>query len=113
MKYVLLFLLPSVCFAGDWTTTDTAWQAAYTTALALDCGQARDQRPQFEERNPLLGKYPSKGRIDNMCLASAIGHFGVSYALPTEWRRIWQIGSVAAEIVVIKHQYQVGLKFTW
>ena len=109
----VMLLVPSVCFAGDWSKIDTAWELGYLGVMTIDCLQARDTRPQYVERNPLLGEHPSKGRIDNLCLASAIGHFGVSYVLPSDWRRIWQISTIAAEIVVVQHQYRIGLKMTF
>ena len=110
---VLMLLIPSVCFAGDWTSTDTAWEAAYLGALTVDCLQARDTNPRYIERNPVLGPYPSRGKIDNLCALSAIGHLGMSYVLPSDWRRTWQISTVAIELVIIRHQYEIGLKLSW
>jgi len=114
MKY-LIFLFPSLCFAGDWTTVDTVWQSAYTLALIGDCAQSRDAANyypyKYMETNPVLGEHPSKGRIDNVCLATAIGHLGISYLLPAPWRRVWQVGTTVVEVGVVIHQHSIGLKF--
>src|SRR5258705_11699767 len=98
--WCLFFFFPSLCFAGDWGGTDTAYQAAYTTLLAADCAQTRwgaSHQGRFEESNPLLGKHPSKGKINNICIATGLGHFGVSYILPLGARRLWQSGGIIIE----------------
>lgn len=114
MKYGWLILLfPSLCFAGDWTATDTTYQAAYTTLLAMDCAQTRygaSHPGRFEEVNPLLGKHPSKGRINNTCAAIGLGHFGVSYILPLGARRLWQSGGIIIEGYAVLHNKSIGVK---
>ena len=109
----ILLFIPSVCLADPWTNSDTAWQAGYLSLLAVDCAQTRDMRPQFEERNTILGKHPSRGEIDNLCLATALGHTAISYFLPQPYRRYFQIGTIVIEAVVVEHGYKVGLKLAW
>lgn len=114
MKYGWLILLfPSLCFAGDWTETDTAYQVAYTALLAMDCAQTRwgaSHPSQFEEINPILGKHPSKGKINNVCVATGIGHFGISYVLPIGARRLWQSGGIIIEAFAVGNNKSVGVK---
>jgi hypothetical protein len=120
MKFLaLLFLFPSLCFAGDWMRDDTRWQLAYTAALAIDCAQTRygaAHPDKFEEENPLLGKHPSIGKINNICLATGLGHWGISYLLPSGdkrgigFRRAWQAGTTAIEAIVILENFDHGSK---
>jgi hypothetical protein len=112
MKWLILFV-PSICFAGDWTTTDTAWQAAYTTVLVADCAQTRygiSNQSRYYETNNYLPKYPSKGMVDNVCLVTGISHAIVSYFLPQPWRRVWQVGAFAIEINVVAHNKAIGMR---
>jgi hypothetical protein len=113
MRYVLLMLFSTSCFAGDWSSKDTLWEAGYLTSLTIDCLQARDMNPKYKERNPLLGTNPSRGTIDNACALSAVGHMGISYLLPESWRRPWQVSTILVEVIVVRHQYQIGLKLNW
>ena len=109
----ILLFLPSLAFGGDWTKDDTLWQLAYTGVLAMDCAQTRwgaSHPKEFQEGNKLIGPYPSKGKIDNICLGMALGHFGVSYALPLGYRRFWQFGSVMIEATVVFHNASLGVK---
>lgn len=109
----LLLFFPSLAFGGDWTKEDTAWQASYTAVLAADCAQTRwgaSHPREFEEGNKLIGPHPSKGKIDNICLAVALGHFGISYALPPKYRRFWQFSSIVVEATVVFHNASLGLK---
>lgn len=110
-----LALHSSLSFAGDeWRTQDTILQSLYTTALLLDCAQARNATNNYEkyyEANPLLNKEPSKGRINNTCLATGLGHFAISYALPHDWRTAWLLTSITVEVLVISNNRRIGLKF--
>ena len=112
MKYLLL-LFPSLCFAGDWSKEDTLWQIGYTALLTADCVQTRwaaSHPKAFEEGNPVMGLHPSKGQIDNACLAMAFANFGISYVLPIEYRRFWQFSSIVIEGTVVFHNASIGIK---
>jgi len=114
MKYLILLLFcPSLCFADPWTKEDTAWQLGYTSLLAMDCAQTRwgaSHPKAFEEGNPVMGTHPSKGKIDNACLAMALGHAGISYVLPLGYRRMWQFSSIVIEATVVFHNASLGVK---
>mgnify|MGYP001606338565 CR=1 FL=1 len=110
---ISLCLVSFPCLAGEWTDEDTNWQLGYTALLIADCAQTRygaSHPKQFEEANPILGKHPSKGKIDNTCLAVGLGHFGISYILPKDFRRLWQFGSIVIEATVVFHNASIGAK---
>lgn len=95
-----------------WTDTDTAYQAAYFIVHAIDWRQTRSTvgDPKFYERNPLLGDRPSKSRVDNYFLLTAVLHVAISYALPSPYRRAWQASTIALEAYVIGRNRGVGVR---
>ena len=114
--FLLLFSTNVLAAGEDWTLGDTAWQSAYTTLLVLDCAQTRygaSHPEQFQEGNILLGKHPSKGRINTTCLSVAIGHYAISRWLPNDWRRFWQMGTswIEAGVVMRNQDEGSGLEF--
>jgi len=116
MRYLvlLLALIAPLCQAqglklDPWTKEDTYRQAAYTTLLAIDCAQTRYMisHPElgFREGNSWVGHYPSRGQINNICAAVGVGHFAVSYFLPSKFRNTWQWTSILIESVTIYGNY--------
>ena len=108
-----LLLVPSLCFAGDWSREDIYRQAAFTTLLAIDCAQTRyeiSHPGRTREGNTLIGPYPSKGKINNICLATGLGHFGISYVLPQKIRNDWQWATIIIEAVVVRDNYRIGAR---
>jgi hypothetical protein len=131
MKYLFLaivFILVSIFSShahaeSDWTATDTAWQAAVVTTLALDWSQTRTiaKNPyKYTEMNPVLGEHPSVGRVNGYFAAVAVGHTAIAILLPPKaetfgykWnpRRVWQATTVAVEVGAIANNIVVGIKF--
>jgi len=108
----LCFALPA--HAGDdWTREDTWKQVVFTTLLAVDCAQTRyeiSHPGRTREGNTMIGPYPSKGRINNICMATGLGHFGISYVLPQKIRNDWQWATIAVEIFVVRDNYRIGAR---
>lgn len=108
-----------VC-ASDWTRDDTAWQAGYLALHVADWGQTRnivrradtgcDGDPLCIERNPILGRNPSIKRVDTYFAFTALAHTAISYALPPDWRRSWQLITIGVEAGVVGYNYKLGLK---
>lgn len=129
MKYILaLLLIPSLCFGDEWTKPDTVRELSYDVLLAVDWSQTRGflgipkpdcQRYDYlcnkdaaeyqpHELNPLVGKRPSQNRLTAFVLGSAIGHYLISEALPTDWRHGWQYVTIGAELGAVAHNYSLG-----
>ena len=99
--------------ADPWTPTDTAWEAAVQTALVLDWAQTRYIRndPTRRELNPLIGPYPSMGKVNTYFVTSMVLHGAVAYVLPGPWRRAYQEGMLAFEIGMIGRNKHLGIGF--
>jgi hypothetical protein len=110
---ILLILLPTFCFAGDWSKEDTYREVTWQVLHAIDIGQTRDiaKNPdRFYEINPILGKHPSVEEVNRYAVASSLVHFGISYFLPKEYRKWWQYVSIGISTGIVSHNYDIGLK---
>jgi hypothetical protein len=98
--------------ANPWTWQDTAWEAGYQLALLADHQQSEGicGGPYYEQ-NPLLPKHMSQRTLNAACVLSSLGHFAVSYALPTSKRRTWQVATFAVEASVVDHNRRIGMSF--
>lgn len=118
MRYLLglLVLFSGSAWADEWTKADTMWQTSYTLLLAADCLQTRygiEHPQQFHETNHLIAggnNEPSKGRLYNICLATGLGHFGISYELPKGARRLWHASTVMIEVFTVANNKMAGIK---
>lgn len=135
MRFILLlFLLPSICFGGDWTKEDTYRQTALAALLVTDWAQTRwiVKNPQTTmqpssatgrpgpmqitsrvEGNPILGEHPSIGKVNNYFAASLVGHAAIAYLLPPELRNVWQYGWLLLEADAVVHNRSAGVKFNF
>jgi hypothetical protein len=115
MRYVLLMLFSTSCFAGDWTTADTARQATFTGLAVIDWAQTRyiAKHPEFYETNAVLGPHPSTGRVDLYFPVAIVGHAAISYILPPSWRQGWQYVWIGVETQKTTHNHSIGIKMSF
>jgi hypothetical protein len=109
-------LLPLPLWASDWSKTDIAFEATYLTMHALDWGQTLDiaeRNDTYHERNPLLGKHPTRGGVNTYFALTALLHLAIANWLDAPARTYFQIGSIALEATVIGNNYSIGLKLAY
>lgn len=117
MKYalILLFLMTSGCTSictGGWTKADTVWELADQGLMAVDWRQTQhivEQPDKYFERNPILGRHPSMEKLNVYFAVWVPLHYGISCALPPDWRRAWQVGTALVEVPVILENHAGGL----
>lgn len=97
-----LCLAPTLSARDPWTRRDTLWELAYVAAVAMDVSQSRqiEDGGRFE-RNPFLPRHPSAAAITNLGILNVAAHAGISWLLPSPWRRRWQAVTVAVEVFVV------------
>lgn len=114
---VTLALAPCLAHAagGDWTSADTARQAAFTAFAAIDWAQTRyiAQHGEFYETNPALGRHPSTSRVDAYFAATIAGHAAISYVLPPAWRHGWQYVWIGIEFDKTYHNHSIGIHLSF
>ena len=95
----------------EWTKADTAFQLGYTALHVMDWSQTLDieQDPRYFERNSILGRDPSRGRV-NTYFATTLGlHWLIARALPRKWRNTFQAGTIAIQFGVVKDNLEAGV----
>ncbi len=113
-----LLMTAGIARADDdhrWGALDWTLEGAYATALAADYSLTRDIRnhPGHRETNPLLGSYPSRGRLAAIWTAQVAGHAVIARLLPIEWRRPWQYVLIGFECAAVEINFNAGLRFDW
>jgi len=119
----------------SWTKTDTALEVAFQGVTLLDWNQTlrghdtmkpltttvyyngvphtttlwNTMVPAYEENNPLLGRHPSRARINVTIAAAMIGHAAVARLLPQPYRRYWQAVFITIEVGAVTHNVRAGL----
>lgn len=74
--------------AQDWIM-----QGVFTSLVYIDWRQTKRFREDgIAETNPILGKYPSQQKVDNLIFLGAVSHVFISWALPKKYRATWQVG---------------------
>ncbi|MEK7593512.1 MAG: hypothetical protein AAB464_02245 [Patescibacteria group bacterium] len=118
--FFFLIISPSLALAEDewwgkdWTNKDTAREVVYSALHIADWGQTRyiAKNPQkFYERNPLLGKHPSVGKVDTYFFGGLVAHAAISYILPPKYRWVWQYVGIGMEGGAVAHNASIGIKF--
>ena len=101
----------SVAQADTWSCDDTTREAIYLTLHVVDWGQTRDivQRDDIFETNPILGTDPTTSEVNRYFILTGLLHAGVSYALPSKYRKYWQNITIAVQATVVGRNAQLGL----
>ena len=98
-----------------WTKQDTYWQIGVLVTQIIDWGQTREiaVNPEYYETNPIFGKHPTLQEVDMYFIACIAGNYLIAKALPNNWRRKWQIGSMLLQSYFITNNYRIGLKISF
>jgi hypothetical protein len=105
-------LMPLTVWAGDWSQADITFEATYLTLHVVDWGQTLnivERHEKYHEVNPILGRHPSRDRVNTYFALAAVAHVALANWLDAPARTYFQIGSIALEASVIGHNYQIGL----
>ena len=99
--------------ADEWTTKDTVLESVYMVLHVVDWAQTRhiaDNPDLFYENNPLIGRNPSRRRVDMIFLVGAILHPIVSYNMPKGWRDVWFGVSIGLELACVSNNFKIGVR---
>lgn len=118
MRYALLLLsaLALPCQAqwlnlDPWTREDTYRQTAVAVLQVVDWGQTRyiAKHSEFHEVNPLIGKHPSIGRVNNYFAISIPANIAISALVPSKYRALWQTGRLMVQVSLVSYNKGVGI----
>src|SRR6185295_8693501 len=111
--------IPSIFPASMWerSSDKNKLEALYLMLDGVDWAQTRriaKNPQQFHETNPILGRHPSVGLVNNYFAAAALGHALLADKLPPDLAKIFQYGTIgfeAAEVGRNKFKFGIGMSF--
>jgi hypothetical protein len=121
--FFALILVSCSAHAEEWKAADYKLLGAATTLLVIDWGQTRnmtrsplyitrcpDCQAPYYEHNPILGKSPTIGEVDKYFALAILGTAGISYVLPSKYRRYFLGGVIVLETLIVAHNHHIGLR---
>ncbi len=118
LLFALLALSP-LRASDPWTKADTARELAFTAVVVLDWGttldieRAHQESPWIHETNPILGRHPSRAKVNLYIPAGILLHFLAARAMPARWRAAFQSASIFIEAGAVSHNFAVGLRLNF
>lgn len=91
---------------------DLQRELVFQALLIADWKQTRQiarQPERYFERNPILGRHPSEGRVNSYMLTAGVLHWVISEKLSPKWRERWQLVSLHIQANVVYQNYEIGL----
>lgn len=113
MRLLILLLLLPINVLADWTENDTYREVVFQVVNFVDYKQTIQitRTPHLEETNAFLGREPSENAVKNYFIIHGLLHYGISRALPPEYRSAFQyltIGSSGANVWI---NYRLEIRF--
>lgn len=95
-----------------WSHTDTVLQLTFTAVTAYDWAQTRTflREESWEESNPILGKRPSRAKVNVLIGGAIVGHAAVAWLLPKPFRTQWQVLFIAVEGLAVRNNHLMGVR---
>ncbi len=111
-----------LCFSPANALDEITWdqiglEAAYLTLHCIDWGQtlniADNPDRYWEAVNPILGKHPSRGRVNLYFAATAMAHIAGTILLPSRYRYLWQGVAIGIEACMVRKNQKAEIKVKW
>jgi len=101
--------------ADEWTPADTRREAVYAALILMDWRQTQDiaRHPNIDESNEMLGEDPRNGKINRYFVAAGVLQLAIAYALPAEWRKVWQYAGIELELATVNQNRRIGLSLNF
>ena len=103
-----------------WGPGDLALEATFAGVTTVDWlytlefTQHRERYNGVTEWNPLLGKTPSRAKVNTLIPLAIVGHVAVASALPHgPLRTIWQAAWTYVELDAVRANWAWGIRLRW
>lgn len=110
---LLLLALALPAQAQSLSSDEVKREAAYAALAVADWAQTRYTAKHYDqtgtEINPMLGRTPSLGRVNNYFAATLVFHAAVTYLLPPRYRSAWQYTGIVFEAVIVGRNAYIGV----
>ena len=115
-RFLLCLLLIGSAHAEPfegWTDEEKTWFAASEITQVIDYQTTRNMlyqqsRRGFYETNPLLGRHPSKGKMNIAEIVTLVCDYYLSDYLSHDNRLLWLKVHTGLELLVIGHNISIG-----
>ena len=111
---LILFLVSFSALADEWTEKNTNLELTYAAVTAIDWMQTRkisaSTNESLYETNSILGRHPTRGRVDGYFVSMLLAHYGVARILPQWARTSGQIMTIGVEFSYVAKNYQIGIR---
>jgi hypothetical protein len=101
----------STRYHDTYATPACADPSTRTIPLAGSCPATRVY--DHYEINPLLPAHPTNSQVDQYFAIAMIGTAGLSYVLPTRYRRPFLGAVIVLESLVVLHNHSLGLRISF
>ncbi len=120
---MLAFAAPAAAQSGEeslwtWTKLDTATQATALSLIAVDWMQTvtfTQHMPQSDrnyEANRILGKHPSRAKLNTLIPLGMVGHTVLVVASPKPIRQVLQALVIYLEVDAVRSNCRAGVTLT-
>ena len=115
IRLIITLLLLSGCashYGQDWSSADTARQAAYTVLHVQDWRQTLEisRNPdQYSETNFILGRHPSESEVNSYMAGTLLLNSLIAPALKPKYRRWFQYIGIGVEGACVVNNLSIGL----
>lgn len=99
-----------------WRRQDIALEVAWQALNLMDWHQTlqiADRPDLYEEKNPLLGKSPSKGRVNWLLPLSSVAHAVIVHHLPRKYRTPFQVISIGWSGKAVRNNWSAGIRISF
>ena len=116
MKILYLIIILSISLpvnADKWRKGEIGLQALSTSLQIIDWGQTldiADKPDRYWELNPIVGKHPSRGRVNTYFALSIVSNIVTSHFLPSDWRYAWLTSRIVISGYFVNNNYGIGLR---
>lgn len=112
---LLIITLAALCGAAraqSWTDEQRTLGAMYLTAHAIDWAQTRQiiREPGMWELNPILGRHPSRARVNAYFALTPLAGYLVLDALPSQHRTTALKVITTLEIATVARNHYIGVR---
>ena len=116
----IVLAIATPAHAGEWFSwdeTNTALHVPLTLLMVADLGQTLWAQEYYwstgisHEQNKIIGPFPSKSEVKEYFALSYAVTTGLTYILPPKWSHGFQTGVITMEVIVVHHNYSIGVGF--
>jgi len=102
-----------ISHAAEWTPADTKRELVWQGLWALDWGQTRyiaEHPDKFFERNAILGKHPSVGRVNTYFVLTGALHYWLMRKAEPGTRKMLQWVTIGIGASNVANNYHMGVR---